>query len=227
MKENIKSTTKIIAKTTFKWSYIFILGNIITLITFLIALFTNLDLVEGQGRFAAHSGAAGGFLVFLNYAVALFLSNFFAFILVFGAPVFIFLYFSIANKISIQNALYLLWKGKAGDYILSKVRSLITKITEKEGWRKNISNKLMLKARLLQLAKEDKDTSKLQRKIISFGFKKINLDDIDFKDEKINLSDVLTTKFETFISEISKPSMKIFRILILLQVIFLIISFFF
>ncbi len=225
MKENIKLIARIASKTTFKWFIIFALGNIITLITFLTALFTNLDLIDGGGRFAAHSGGgAGGIMLIVAYGAALFFANFFAFILLFGAPIFLFLYFSIANKISIQNALYLLWKGKASDYISSKVKNLISKLTEKEGWQKNISNKLMLKARLLQLAKEDKDSSRLQRKVISFGFKKINLDDIDFKDEKLNLSDVLTTKFENFISEISKPSMKMFWLLVFAQIIFLIIS---
>ncbi len=222
MKENIKLITSIIAKTTFKWVFIFVSGNIITLITFLIALFTNLDCLEGVR--VAHTGSAGGIVVIIFFASALFLSNFFAFVLVFGAPIFLTLYFLIANKISIQYALFLLWKGKAGDYILSKVRFLTKRITEKEGWRKNISDKVMLKARLLQLAKEDKDTAKLQRRIISFGFKKINLDDIDFKNESLNLSDILTSKFEHFISEASKPSMKLFWVLALIQIIFLIIS---
>ncbi len=130
MKENFKIAVKISWKTALKWIYIFALGNIVTLITFLLALYNNVGLAEG-----GHGSLVGLF-------VGLLTKNIFAFLLVFGAPVFIALYFIIANKVSIQNAIYLLWKGKAGDYISSKVKSLAVNLTEKKSGEKNLQIKL-------------------------------------------------------------------------------------
>ncbi|WP_117884504.1 hypothetical protein [Aureibaculum luteum] len=121
MKENIKLTAKITGKTALKWVFIFATGNLITLITFLIALFSIIEL------------AGGGHGSIIALFVGLLSTNFFAFLLIFGAPIFIILYFIIANKISIQNAIYLLWEGKLGDYISSKVGNMTRTLTQKEG----------------------------------------------------------------------------------------------
>ncbi|MBE7634681.1 hypothetical protein [Tenacibaculum finnmarkense] len=212
MKENIKIAVKISGKTALKWIFIFALGNIVTLIIFLIALYGNIGLSGG-----GHGSIIGLFIGLLT-------TNIFAFLLVFGSPVFIAIYFIIANKISIQNAIYLLWKGKAGNYISSKVENVTKKLTEKEGWKKELTDKAILKAKILQLTKNDNDTSKLQRKIINFGFNKIKLDEIDFQDENLNLSDFLTNKFNDFIAETTKPSLKLLWILIITQISLLICS---
>ncbi len=212
MKENFKIAVKISGKTALKWIYIFALGNIVTLITFLLALYNNVGLAGG-----GHGSVVGLF-------VGLLTTNIFAFLLVFGAPVFIALYFIIANKVSIQNAIYLLWKGKAGDYISSKVKSLAKNLTEKKEWRKELTDKAVLKAKMLQLTKEDKNTSKLQRKIINFGFKKIKLDEFDFQDENLNLADFLTNKFNNLVAETAKPSLKLLWIVIIAQIALLIAS---
>jgi len=206
MKENFKTAVKISGKTAFKWFAIFAIGNIVTLITFLIALYENTELAGG-----GHGSIGGLFIGLLT-------TNIFAFLLVFGAPVFLILYFIIANKISIQNAIYLLWKGESGDYISTKVGNVAKKITEKEGWKKELSDKAILKAKILQFAKNDKDTSKLQRKVISYVFNKIKLDEIDFQDENLNLADILTSKFNNFIAQAIKPSLKLLWILIIIQI---------
>ncbi|WP_370408923.1 hypothetical protein [Tenacibaculum dicentrarchi] len=212
MKENIKIAVKISGKIALKWIFIFSLGNIVTLITFLIALYGNIGLSGG-----GHGSIIGLF-------TGLITTNIFAFLIIFGSPVFIAIYFVIANKISIQNAIYLLWEGKAGNYISSKVENVTKKLTEKEGWKKELTDKAILKAKILQLTKNDNDTSKLQRKIINFGFNKIKLDEIDFQDENLNLSDFLTNKFNDFIAETTKPSLKLLWILIITQISLLICS---
>ncbi|MBJ2175843.1 hypothetical protein JBL43_16435 [Aureibaculum sp. A20] len=212
MKENIKLVAKITGKTALKWLFIFALGNIVTLITFLIALFRNIEV------------AGGGHGNIIALFVGLLSTNFFAFLLIFGAPIFIILYFIIANKISIQHAIYLLWEGRLGSYISSKVGKLTTTLTNKEGWKKELSDKAVLKAQLFQSAKDDADTSKLQRKVINFGLKKIKLDDVNFQDKNLDLSLVITEKFNNFISETVKPSLKLFWGLVLIQIVLLISS---
>lgn len=131
----------------------------------------------------------------------------------------------IANKVSIHNALYQLWKTQAGDFIANQVEKITSKFTDKEGWQREITNKAILKAKILQENKSDPNSSKLQRKLISYGFKKINLDDINFQDENLKLSHILKVKFYDFISNTAKPSLKLFWILIFLQIFLLIVSF--
>ena len=210
MIENYKLAAKIGGKTIIKWFLIFAIGNILTLITFLIALYANIELAGG-----GHGSIIGLFLGLLT-------TNLFAFLLIFGSPIFLALYFIIANKISIQNAIYLLWKGKAGNYISTKVRDLTKKLTESKEWEKEIYNKNKLKEKISELTKNKSNTSKLQRKIINFGFEKIALDEIDFQDENLNLSDVLTNKFNDFISQTAKPSLKFMWILVMVQIALLI-----
>lgn len=212
MNEKIKIAAKIGGKTFLKWIFILILGCIITSIFALIALYKNIDLAGGG------HGNAYVFLITLPFA------DFCGFLLLVGSPAFIALYFIIANKIAIQNTLYLVWKNKAGDFVTSKIGSIINKLTEKKEWANTISNEAMLRAKILQANKDDHSSSKLQRKVINYGFKKIKLDDIDFQNEDLKLSDVLINKFNNFISEVSKPSLKLFWLLILLQIILLICS---
>lgn len=149
MKENIKIFAKISSKVIAKWLLIFITGNIVTLITFLVAIFTN----------AKYAGGGHGSPIAL--VIGLFTQNIFAFFVVIGAPIFLALYFILANKISIQNALYQLWKTKAGDYISDKVENITSKFTEKDGWQREITNKAILKAKILQENKSDPNSSKL------------------------------------------------------------------
>lgn len=213
--ENTKIAAKISGKIFLKWIFIFGLGNIVTFITFFIAIYSNIEMAGG-----GHGNIIALFL-------GLLLSNLLAFLLVIGAPVFLVFYFMLANKISIETAIYLLWKSKMGDFISEKVGSIAKLITEKEGWSKDLSDKALLKAKVLQLIKNDKNTSKLQRKVIEYGLKKIQLDDIDFEEEHINLATILTTKFNNFVSQTVQPSLKLVWILAAVQILLLIASFYF
>lgn len=130
----------------------------------------------------------------------------------------------MAKKVSIQNITYLLINSQAGDYATSAIVSAAEKITQKKGWHSELINKGVLKAKMLQAAKEDPKTSQIQRSIIQYGFKKINLDDVDFQNEDLQLSIVLVAKFKGFFVELVKPSLLFFWILILLQMVLLISS---
>lgn len=213
MKENLKLAVKIGGKIALTWAFTFGLGLMLTLLSFLIAYYSNNDVPM--------EGYSNGFTALF---FGLLKSNIYAFLLVFGAPLFLIFYFITANKSSIQKAIYLLWKGDMGDYISDKVGKFAEHLTEKVGWKKELSNKAILKAKLLHENRTDPNSSKLQRKVINFGFKKIRLDDINFEENDLSLSGILTTKFNTFISESVKPSSKLFWIVILVQLALLIAS---
>lgn len=213
MENNLKTAAKIGAKSVLKWSSVFIPGLIITLIFFFVALFKTSELSGG-----GHGNA-------LAYVMLLFTNNFFAFLLIFGAPVFIILYFILANKTSIQNAIYLLWQGKAGDVITAKVNGLVTRVMDNQAGLDNLANKAMLKAKLLHSAKDDDNTPKWQKRILVYGFKKIDWGDLSADDLKAGLATTVSNKFQDFISETTKPSLQAFWILVIIQLVLLIGTF--
>jgi hypothetical protein len=88
----------------------------------------------------------------------------------------------------------------------------------------SVSDKAMLRAKLLDENRNDKSNSSLNRRVLGYVFKKIKLDDIDFRDENLTLTEVLTLKLKNFISETTKPSFTLFWVLVGVQFLLLILS---
>ncbi|MBW1655064.1 hypothetical protein [Flavobacterium quisquiliarum] len=213
MKEEIKMMASISAKSSLKWLIVMVGGNIFTLILFFIILFQNASFAGG-----GHGNAYA-------FIVGLLLNNICGFILFVGAPVFAFLYFVIANKVAIQQMIYLTWKNKKfSDYIDSKVVFLVDKITDSNRLVGTISNESMLRLKLLEANKNDKESSRIKKKIINYLFQKIKLDDIDFSREDLKLSQIVSVKLNQFISETVEPSLLFFWLLLLLQVVLFVIA---
>lgn len=212
MKENIKLYSKISGKVFLKWLFVLLTGSIITVILFLIILFTNA------------SGAGGGHGNAFGFVIDLAVQDFFGFLLFVGMPFFIFIYFAIANKIAIQTIIYEIWTNKAMQFVEPAVQKIAEKITSKQNWVTTISDQAMLRAKLLDANRNDKSNSSLNKRVLGYVFKKIKLDDINFRDENLTLADVLTSKLKNFISETTKPSFGLFWILVGVQILLLILS---
>ncbi len=200
MNENVKTFAKIGLKSTLNWLGIFVFGTGITVLLFTIVLIQNHKFFE---------------LTTTNPA---------AFVLLIGAPIFIFLFFVIANKFSIQKVIYNIWVNKGQEFVEPLLEKIGAKITSNSNWTSQISNQAMLKAKLISENSITIDTPKLQRKILNYAIKKVQLDDIDFKDENLRLTDVLSLKIKSFISTVSKPSLTLFWFVIFIQFVLFIIS---
>ncbi|MGE8339601.1 MAG: hypothetical protein ACN6OI_01090 [Flavobacterium sp.] len=208
MKEEIKVVAGISVKSSLKWLVIMIIGNLFTLILFLIILFQNADFA---------GGGHGNAYAFLS---GLFLNNIYGFILLAGAPVFAILYFLIANKAAIQQMIYRTWKNKVfASYIDSKVVFLVDKLTASNNWSSAVSNKALLKMQLLEANRNDKESSKIKKKVINYLYQKINLDDVDFSNKDLKRSEVVSVKLNQFISEAVEPSLLFFWLLLLIQIV--------
>ncbi|SFD16886.1 hypothetical protein [Flavobacterium phragmitis] len=213
MKEEIKMMAGISAKSSLKWLIVMVSGNVFTIICFLIILFQNADFA---------GGGHGNVYAFLT---GLFFNNICGFILFAGAPVFAFLYFVIANKVAIQQMIYLTWKNKKiSDYIDSKVVLLVDKITDSNSLVGTISNESILRLKLLEANKNDKENSRIKKRIINYLFQKIRLDDVDFSKEDLKLSEIVSLKINQFISETIEPSLLFFWLLFLLQVVLFVVA---
>lgn len=213
LKESLKIAGEIMLKSTFKWVLIVFLGSFLTLLSFLVALFWNLDLIIGEEH------------KFASFFYGLLEENIPAFLLVFGAPIFFIVYVVMAQKVTIKNTTYLLMRSKAGDYVTQVLVSALEKMSSKHQWSSNIMNKAALKMQVLREIKDDPNASGIQRSIIRYGFRKIDLEDVDFKNGQ-NLSEKLVDKFKLFFEEMMKPTLMYFWILLLVQFILLISSLF-
>ncbi|MFB9076423.1 hypothetical protein ACFFLS_24420 [Flavobacterium procerum] len=215
MKEEIKIAAKITAKTSLKWFTIVFIGGLFTLICFLIILFQNMGLGGG-----GHGNAYA-------FTVNLFLNNICGFLLFVGAPAFAAGYFMIANKVAIQTMIHQVWENKMGKYIEEKVILLVDKLTASQNWANSASNATMLRLKLLEANKNDKETSVIKKRIIGYFFAKINLDDIDFSNKDLKLSEIISFKLNRFISETIEPSFLFFWLLLAFQLILIIAAQFF
>lgn len=200
MNENVKTFTKIGVKSTFKWLAIFAFGIFISVMFFSIVLIQNREFMG---------------LITQNPA---------GLIVLIGTPFFIFLYFVLANKITIQSIIYNIWVNKGHEFVEPLVEKIGTKITSKINWTSEISNHAILKAKLISENASDLETPKMQRKVLNYVIKKVNLDDINFKDENLRLTDVLVLKIKSFISTVSKPSYTMFWVLAAIQLLLFIVS---
>lgn len=204
----IKEFTKIAAKAMLKWAIVVAIGFIVSLIFLVVVCIQNSELGDG----------------ILGLLKGLLLENTAGFALVLGAPFFIVLYFVLANKVAIQTAIHLLWKNKAENFIGERVKAIVDGITSKSDWANKISNSAFLRVRLLEAASNDPESSGMKRKVMKFIFKRIRLDDINFRDENLRLSDIISNKINSFISEMSEPSLLLFWLLMGLQVSLFVVS---
>lgn len=206
MKENIKLFTKIAFKSFVKWLLLVFSGTIVSTIFLVIILFQNSSLFGG-----GHGNAAA-------FVFGLLVNNIFAFVLVAGFPVFIFLYFMIANKHAFQQAIKQIYNNKIDTILENRIESIVDKTLNKNSFSHNMSNENILRSKLIEVNKADEDTSKMKKKIVNYLFKKINLSDVDFNDKDLKLSKLISRRIEYFVAEKIKPSLFFFWIMLLLQI---------
>lgn len=198
-----------------KWGLVVATGTLISATFFLIVLFQN----------AEFAGSAHGNVY--AFIVGLLFQNTCGFILFFGSPIFIFLYFVIANKVAIQATIHGIWKNKAEDFVTNRVKAIVDGITSRSDWANKISDSTMLRMRLLEANSNDPESSGIKKKVLKYGFKKIKLKDINLKDENVRLSDVVSNRMSAFISEASEPSYLFFWLLLIFQVVLFAISWYY
>lgn len=201
MTEDIKLYARISGKSFFRWLFITASGIVLTVISFLIVLFQNISTTGEDERKKT---------VFI---VDLAMDNTGAFLLLVGAPLFIVVYIVIANKIAIQYMIFQIWKNKAINYVEPAVKNIVERATSQHNGAKKLTDAAMLKAKLVQETRQDKRTSPINKRVISYGLKKIRLDDIDFANEKVSLTTIISDKLKAYISETAEPGYLLFWLL--------------
>ena len=131
--------------------------------------------------------------------------------IVVSSLVFLIFYFIIANKTSLSFIISRLFDEKLSSVIGEKVCGLIQSFSEKQpNWMQSIKNGAALKDKLLDSSQQDSSLNKIQRKVIAYGLKKINLDDVNFQQENINLAQEVSDRLMLKLSETAKHSYGLF-----------------
>lgn len=213
MKEQIKYFAKLSSIALFSFVKINLLGSVNSIICFTIGCF----LLTANVGHAAHTNS--GPLIILVFFMSKPLGTTLL-MLIFFAPI---LYIILGNKYIITKIIHRLIKDKsegAIDIVLDKV---LAKFKEKQpdGLKKGADLGLA-KLKLLNQLKSETDNIWI-KKVLSFGLKKIQLDDVDLSQENIAFSDIIKTKTINVLHDTTKPSRKSIFAILILQWVFLLI----
>ncbi|MFB9107385.1 hypothetical protein [Flavobacterium gyeonganense] len=218
MIDNLKYTTKLFSSAAFSFLKINIIGQLLicalSVATLLIFLFQSAD----------GPGAPGG-LTIIPITMTLFFERPIGFTLttlsIFVLP---FILFSFGNKYIISKTTNKLLSDKGEKLLFPIIEKVLGKIkTNQPGLLKKGADNTKLKLRLIQEIKDSKESNKWLKKIIIYGFKKINLDDVDFTNENISFVDIIKEKTISGLKDVSNPSRNFFWIIIGIQISLLIL----
>ncbi|MEL1254579.1 hypothetical protein AAEO57_12385 [Flavobacterium sp. DGU38] len=218
MTDNFKYATKLFGSATFSFLKINILGQLLvfalSLTTLLIFLFQS----------ANGSGAPGG-LAIIPITIILFFERPIGFTLIalsiFANP---FILLSFGNKYIISKTIHKLLSDKGETLLFPIIEKVLGKIkTNQPELLKKGTDTTKLKLKLIQEISDSKDNNKWLKKIIIYGLKKANLDDVDFSDEKLSFTDIVKNKTISGLKEISEPSRNFYWIILGIQILLLIL----
>lgn len=191
MSNTLKSIASISGKVAGGWLMIFATGLVFSIVYIVVA---GLKLLNSQD------------------------TNFYHLLSLVILVIFPVIYYFIANKIAIRTALNQVWENKISGWLSPKISSYLDKIERNQpAWLHNASDSALIKLKLLETNKSDSDSSKWQKRIIAYGLKKANLDDVDFNNENTRVSTILSDKIFNAIAHITRPSSKLLWLFVLIH----------
>ncbi|WP_163411000.1 hypothetical protein [Flavobacterium ajazii] len=216
MTDNFKYATKLFGSATFSFLKINIIGQLLifalSVATLLIFLFQSSD---GPG--APGAGIAVLLILFFERPIGFTLIT----LSIFITP---FVLFSFGNKYIISKTVNKILSDKGEALLYPIIEKVLGKIKSNQpDLLKKGTDNTKLKLKLIQEISDSKDNNKWLKKIIIYGLKKANLDDVDFSDEKLSFTDVIKEKTISGLKNVSEPSRNFFWIILGIQILLLIL----
>lgn len=214
MNDNLKYATKLFGSATFSFFKINIVGQFLCIIISVITLCT---IVYQSGKGLGHAdGPAILLLLFALRPIGYTLTV----ISIFVTP---FLLFSLGNKYILSKTINKLLSDKGEVLLYPIIDKVLNKIKSNQpDLLKKGTDTTKLKLKLIQEIRDSKE-NKWLKKIIIYGFKKVSLDDVDFRDENVSFTAIIKDKIITGLKNISKPSRNFFWIILGLEITILIL----
>lgn len=218
MNDNLKYVTKLVSSATFSFFKINIIGQLLVALISVLSL-SVIIYQSSSGPGLGH--VSGGAVVLVLFALRP-IGFSLVVLCLFVLP---FLLFSLGNKYIISKTINKLLSDKGEVLLFPIIDKVLNKVkTNQPDLLKQGADKTKLQLRLIQEIRDSND-NKWLKKIIIYGFKKISLEDIDFKDENVSFTDIIKDKIITGLKNVSQPSRNFFWIILGIQITVLILVF--
>jgi hypothetical protein len=133
------------------------------------------------------------------------------------------LFFFLGNKYILSKVINKVLQDKSEKYIYPILDKILIKVKDsKDNLLKNGENYNDVKKKIIQQLKNENE-NKWIKKIIEYSLKKINLDDVDFRNENLSIIEILKSKIIQVLQNISEPSRQSIWILLATQWIILLL----
>lgn len=214
MKEKIKYFGKLSSIAFLDILKINFLGISSTIITCILGF-----LIIASAINSGHSGHSSPIIYLSAFFLARPLSSTLLVINFFISP---YIYFVLANKHALTKVGHRVYNDHSDGYIRQIIEKLCSKVFTNNSLATKGADYALLKLKLLDKLKNEPE-NKWMKKIIAFGISKIQLDDIDFQDKTLSVTDIITNKTIATLQSILEPSMRLFWIMVAIQWLLLVI----
>jgi hypothetical protein len=134
---------------------------------------------------------------------------------------------SLASGYTLKKTLFLVWDHQLGDFFIEKLSLYVDKVIQRVAERKGTSDATLKKESIKELrleVKQDSTTSKLQKRLLNYLLKKVNLDDIDWKSDPAKIKNQVLARVKEYIGEKLMPSKFWIRLAMILPIVLMVLA---
>jgi len=206
--DEFKYVAKLLSRATLSFLKINLIGQISIAVLCIITMVVIVSQTFNNGGGPVHTnGEAAIVVLFLARPISFGLTV----LSILGAP---FLLFTLGNKYVMFRTINRLISDKGEQLLFPIIDRILNKIKANQPQLMQSGvDKTKLQLKVLQEIRDSKE-NKWFKKIIAYGFKKVELDEIDFKDENVSFTEIVKNKIIDKLKDISEPSRLFFYLIL-------------
>ncbi|MFC7345549.1 hypothetical protein ACFQO9_02315 [Chryseobacterium zhengzhouense] len=206
--DEFKYVAKLLSRATLSFLKINLIGQISIAVLCIITMVVIVSQTFNNGGGPVHTnGEAAIVVLFLTRPISFGLTV----LSILGAP---FLLFTLGNKYVMFRTINRLISDKGEQLLFPIIDRILNKIKANQPQLMQSGvDKTKLQLKVLQEIRDSKE-NKWFKKIIAYGFKKVELDEIDFKDENVSFTEIVKNKIIDKLKDISEPSRLFFYLIL-------------
>lgn len=206
--DEFKYVAKLLSRATLSFLKINLIGQVSIAVLCIVTMVVIVSQTFNNGGGPVHTnGEAAIVMLFLARPISFGLTV----LSILGAP---FLLFTLGNKYVMFRTINRLISDKGEQLLFPIIDRILNKIKANQPQLMQSGvDKTKLQLKVLQEIRDSKE-NKWFKKIIAYGFKKVELDEIDFKDENVSFTEIVKNKIIDKLKDISEPSRLFFYLIL-------------
>lgn len=206
--DNVKYLAKLVSRATLSFLKINIAGQISIAILGVATIGIIIFQTFKSGGGPVHTSGEAAVLVLLMVRPVSFGLTILS---AFGAP---FLLFTLGNKYVMTSTINRLISDRGEQLLFPIIDRILNKVKANQPQLMQSGvDKTKLQLKVLQEIRDSKE-NKWFKKIIAFGFRKIDLNEVDFRDENVSFTEIIKNKIIDKLKDISAPSRLFFYLIL-------------